>query len=78
MKVFVFGAGASKGSQEGLSLNANQKAPLVDELFSSQYDQLYLSHEEYIQCQEGRLDCGGSVEQWLSTRWAGVESLREI
>lgn len=80
MKIFVFGAGASQGSQEGLSLPSNdeRRAPLVDELFSPQYRfrTLFLSDEEFAECRQGTLDCG-SVEQWLSERWERVESLKE-
>ena len=78
MKIFVFGAGASQGSQEGSSVPDDKKAPLVDELFSPQYrtSTVFLSDEEFAECRQGTLDCG-SVEQWLSERWERVESLKE-
>ncbi len=80
MKIFVFGAGASQGSQERLRLSSEDigRAPLVDELFSPQYrfDPPFLSNEEFAECRQGTLDCG-SVEQWLSERWKQIESLKE-
>jgi len=79
MKVFVFGAGASKGSQEESPHGGHLEAPLVDELFVQVYwrGPAFLHNDELAECRQGALECGGSVERWLTERWERVESLKE-
>ena len=79
MKVFIFGAGASLGSQGPTPYsNESLRAPLVDQLFEPRYgDSAHniLSDEDF---QQGRLAAqSGSLEKWLTQRWEQIESLKQ-
>lgn len=80
MKVFIFGAGASKSSQEALGLanSNNRAAPLVDELFDERYaeyaKQIGLSLSDLA---EYHHDSSGweSLEQWLTSKWENINKI---
>ena len=80
MKVFIFGAGASLGSQgKDPHPDVSSRAPLVDQLFDPQYGDSarnILSDEDF---QEGRLGAqsAGSLEKWLTQRWEQIESRKQ-
>jgi hypothetical protein len=81
MKVFIFGAGASRASQQSpLGFNVpSPRAPLVNQLFGPEYGKFardILSDEEF---QEARLgtESAGSLEQWLTQRWEQIQSLKQ-
>ncbi len=70
MKVFVFGAGASRASQRQ-SENPQQRAPLVDEIFQDEYEHYakrVLVGNELALCHT-ESNHAGSVEAWLTDRW---------
>lgn len=70
MKIFVFGAGASKASQPE-DTNPNQRSPLVDELFAGEYEEYargVMVGNELAVCR-GEAEKNGSVEAWLTARW---------
>ena len=75
MKVFVFGAGASQGSQGALA-PGELKSPLVNELFEEAYrgcNIAFLTEEHLEQCRNrGPL----SVEDWLTERWERVSTFQ--
>lgn len=79
MKVFVFGAGASRGSQEA---DASERAPLVNELFATDY----LGHARLAGLEGGDMAIfrqavgeigNGSLEEWLTRKWESIETLQE-
>lgn len=75
MKVFIFGAGASLGSQKYASPNDFAVAPLVDRLFAPQYHQFatgVLADDEIEDCRNG-IKQTSSLEQWLTKRWENVD-----
>lgn len=79
MKVFIFGAGASRGSQpEGQ--DARVVAPLVNELFDERY-QTYADQVNIPTSLMGELrsewKASGSLEGWLTQRWDKIETLKE-
>lgn len=81
MKVFVFGAGASQAAQDQVMYPPGNsgRAPLVDELFSSQYggtlpDGLSFDIEE---CRT-KIREVGSLEKWLSDRWNTIATLKTV
>lgn len=72
MKLFIFGAGASKGSQEGYSPNII--APLVDELFNEAYQeiayQVGVEKGEIEGFRNDFLSAGDKgLEEWLTDKW---------
>ncbi len=78
MKVLIFGAGASKGSQIGMT-DTLRSAPLVDELFHENYgvwaEQVGLFVQDLRRFKESCVHEG--VESWLTREWASVERLRQ-
>ena len=80
MRVFIFGAGASRGSQPDQGIDQRVVAPLVNELFEDRYktyaDQVNLPASLMLQLKEELKDVG-SLEGWLTQRWVKIETLRE-
>lgn len=80
MKVFIFGAGASKGSQPDQGVNPKVAAPLVNELFEDRYqtyaDQVNLP-TSLIRQLRTEWKTLGSLEGWLTQRWEKIDTLRE-
>ncbi len=76
MHLYVFGAGASQGSQQR-GVPTLLKAPLVNELFANQYkdyakDVALLN----VELQSLRVSIGkGSVEEWLTNEWDRINAL---
>ncbi len=86
MKVFIFGAGASKGSQDHYNYDHSQwssSAPLVNELFQKKYyiyaqkrdpfRSPFLHDVEWEICANVTKQ-GQSIEEWLDSRWATIDS----
>ena len=75
MKVFIFGAGASKGSQDFKTPALT--APLIDELFSKNYEQFArevgFSKSDLDFCREKVTEIQ-SLEKWLSSRWTDLNN----
>ena len=71
MKIFIFGAGASKGSQEGYSPNV--LAPLVDEIFNETYqdfaNQVGVEKGEIEGFRNDFILSGKGLEEWLTDLW---------
>ncbi len=83
MKIFIFGAGASKGSQ-GQVDNPSFVSPLTDELFDDEYrgyatygQYEILSKAELSKCAEESKN-NGSVEQWLTQRWNNINNFTQL
>jgi len=84
MKIFVFGAGASRGAQDQKIFKEGheQRAPLINELFRPYYLKGLVSglSLDLPECQEAAKKAG-SLEKWLTSKWdsisqIGVEKLR--
>lgn len=71
MKVYIFGAGASLGSQEHQTISKDLKSPLVNELFSPIYEryasEVFLSPTRVRKLAAQLGD--QSLEEWLSSEW---------
>jgi len=71
MKVYIFGAGASLGSQEKQEMPDNHAAPLVDQLFDPKYEAY--ANEVYVSPAKIRAfkDKIGDtpLEPWLTAEW---------
>jgi hypothetical protein len=80
MKIFVFGAGASKGSQPGIG-NLSLHAPLTDELFNSSYanfaNEVGLTSELLEQYRNGAKG-SESLEIWLTNWWSRIQAVDDI
>lgn len=80
MKVFIFGAGASKASQID-ELRLARKAPMVDELFDDRYhtwaEMVGLTKVELKDCREN-IQKIGSLEKWLTNRWKKVSTYKTV
>lgn len=78
MKLFVFGAGASRGSQRDASIPPYQKSPLVDEIFDRTYrdysDSIGLS-SNVMQEFENKAKEVKSVEKLLTERWDAISKI---
>lgn len=79
MKIFIFGAGASRGSQRPVYENEqlNLRAPLVDELFERRYQDAanpVLPGHDFEECLSG-YEKEQSVEKWLTKRWTDIDSM---
>lgn len=77
MKIFVFGAGASRGSQYISHQDASKiRAPLVDELFDSVYERyaadVGLSAKSFHEYRQSVKE-NGSLEKWLTKKWEESE-----
>lgn len=78
MKVFIFGVGASLGSQDKIAgLNPQYRAPLVDQLFQQTYwsGPTILSEDDFQRCQTA--SDMGSLESWLTQQWEEIEGLKQ-
>lgn len=81
MNVFVFGAGASLGSQDPHMYGRDSplRAPLVDQLFDLHYQQHganILVGDDYSECRDGTA-AAGSAEKWLTQQWERIEQLSQ-
>ncbi|MBI5876660.1 MAG: hypothetical protein HZB53_03340 [Chloroflexi bacterium] len=79
MKVFIFGAGASRGAFEHDHSDSALVAPLVDELFETRYDRhatSILEAGDLDECRQGLIKYG-SVEKWLTERWERVQRFEQ-
>lgn len=80
MKVFIFGAGASLGSQnEKYAKGSQHRAPLVDELFDIAYKDYavdILSPDDLTDSNIA-LKENQTIEQWLTTRWENIKNKDE-
>ena len=74
MKLFIFGAGASKGSQKG-NEDPSKISPLADELFSEPYRHfaadLGFFEDEIKQFDQERAS-SASLEDWLTKWWTDI------
>ena len=82
MKIFIFGAGASLGSQGKIPYsNPSLQAPLVDELFKPVYQNSafqILSATEFAECQKAVEGIENkSVEKWLTQEWNSIDSISD-
>src|SRR5713226_7303690 len=79
MKVFVFGAGASKGSQTDVA--PEQRAPLVNDLFDPNYfayaNLAGFHGGDMVRFRQAMSESGGSLEAWLTQKWESIEGLRQ-
>ena len=83
MKIYVFGAGASLGSQNlEHILTSSSRAPLVDELFNQRYRDLSLYmfsptrfNELSNEIEERK---NKSVEDWLGEKWQRIETINSL
>lgn len=79
MKVFIFGAGASKGSQNFATPALT--APLMDELFNESYEnyakEVGLSKLDLDFCRE-KVKEVQSFEKWMTDRWNDLSKIREV
>lgn len=81
-KVFVFGAGASRASQDSQKNPQAEThiAPLVNELFKRHYqDAAYaiLSGSDFDRCEtecQRAIENGGNLERWLTERWEAIST----
>lgn len=77
MKVFIFGAGASLGSQDLEIPETHLRAPLINNLFDSQYN----THAAEVRVSYSRLDelkkliGDESLEEWLTKEWTRLDEL---
>ena len=80
MKVYIFGAGASKGSQGNYA--SSVKAPLINEIFNESYagfaEGVGLSRNELKYIEEQVIAAGLSVEEWLTRRWDLIKSIKTV
>jgi len=78
MKIFVFGAGASQGSQGVGVIPDECKAPLSDELFDLRYQKyanaVGLNESTMNEYRNDRL-ADTSFESWLTNQWRKIDSI---
>ncbi len=78
MRVYVFGAGASQGSQQPGIGPERRIAPLMNQLFAPQYaeyaDKVSLTPNELRDLHQSIGET--PIEDWLTERWAAIEGLR--
>lgn len=80
MKIYVFGAGASLGSQNPEQpITSSSRAPLIDEIFNSRYKDLALhilsASELSMFQQEVEKRSDKSVEKWLEEQWNAIPNI---
>lgn len=83
MKIYIFGAGASLGSQEPiLSTDNPMRAPLIDELFEDRYSSFatYTLEKEKLEFFRKEISSreDKSLEKWLETQWNNIEKITPI
>lgn len=90
MKVFIFGAGASKGSQKQVASDPGfgLAPPLVNELFLPRFanynlsgpyvqpSRYFLSPAEWSECAYNA-EQKKSLEQWLTKRWSEIDAKKQ-
>lgn len=80
MRVFIFGAGASKGAQQG-TVHEHRIAPLTNELFDPRYkvyaDMVGLNDTLMNVCREN-ISKFISFEEWLTSEWNKISSFKEV
>jgi hypothetical protein len=82
MKIFIFGAGASLGSQNGrYGQESVYRAPLMDELFHHRYRKIardYLLDDTLLDKFELEISHreDKSVEKWLSEKWVSLKDIK--
>src|SRR4051812_4583557 len=75
MRVFVFGAGASLGSQvPERAVGTRERAPLVNDLFSEAYAGASngLLTPKQLEQIRAEVDRAPSLEDWLTARWDAI------
>lgn len=83
MKVFIFGAGASYGSQNTSAIENKLRAPLVNQLFDNMYKEYakdILSTGEWDELEnivKESIASGKSLEKYLTERWQNRENLQQ-
>lgn len=79
MKIFIFGAGASKGSYIR-NIPDEFSPPLVDELFDDRYqkyaDQMYLYLPD-LEVYKEKIKGVQSLEKWLTSEWERIKELKQ-
>lgn len=78
MKVFIFGAGASQGSQHN-NVETKRRSPLVDELFNIEYQSYYTDlFQNPEELEEYRNDLGNNIqlEKYLTDWWSRIGKLK--
>ncbi|KKR16435.1 MAG: hypothetical protein A3D82_01725 [Candidatus Levybacteria bacterium RIFCSPHIGHO2_02_FULL_40_29] len=80
MRVFIFGAGASKGSQHRV-IHDSFVPPLSNELFDPKYSQFAhmvgLMDPDMNRCRDS-ISKFSSFEEWLTDEWEKVKDLKEV
>ncbi len=80
MKIFIFGAGASQGSQGDSGINPVQRAPLMNQLFDDHYvgygNQVCVSPSE-LSNYKHVISTESPLEVWLTDEWTKIEKLKE-
>lgn len=78
-KVFIFGAGASLGSQGPNQVDVSKKSPLVNELFNVEYH----GYSGPVGLDEGELttfktesEKSASLEHWLTAQWNAMGNIQ--
>jgi hypothetical protein len=78
VNVFIFGAGASLGSQGNvLAIEESKRAPLVNQIFDNCYRNFairLLTPDEFADCRAASKNFE-SVEHWLTARWERIDAL---
>jgi len=76
MKIFVFGAGASLGSQIGKGFSDWEKSPLINNLFDKVYADEYpsrlLSASDLEDAKDTIKSRNLTLEEWLTKRWEDI------
>ena len=78
MNLYIFGAGASKASQDGLN-DAKNIPPLVNELFDKQYypyAKLIHLPKENLESYKHSMN-SQPLEKWLTNWWEGIKDINE-
>ena len=81
MKVYIFGAGASVGSQNpAKDITSSSRAPLIDELFNQRYREFsryMFSLTRFNElCNEVEERKDKSVENWLGEKWERIQGIK--
>lgn len=80
MRLFIFGAGASYGAQEGVVERPHQKPPLTNQLFEKHYTNVSASpvgieERKLAEFSKGIEEAGGDLETWLTDKWEQVQQI---
>ena len=80
MKIFIFGAGASRGAQPD-NVHEHAIAPLTDELFNARYQKFASMvglSEPSMNIYRDSISKAKSLEEWLTNEWSKTESIQEV